>query len=519
METDVLVIGTGIAGCAVAIELAEKGFDVLMVTKGKKPEESNTLHAQGGIVYRGEGDSLDLLVDDIKKVGRGATWEPAAKVLAKEGPELVEKILIRKIGVPFTRSENGKLNFTEEAGHSVKRIIHSDDATGKAIETALIRYILSLKNVRILTEHMAVDLITPEHHSQDPLAVYPPTTCVGTYVFDEREKRVKRIMSKVTVLATGGLGRIYLHTTNPEGATGDGFAMAQRAGAKLINMEYVQFHPTTLYHKEAGGLLISESVRGEGAVLKTPDGKPFMEKYHPMGSLAPRDVVSRAIHEEMMEKGYKYVLLDLCSYMSKDYIKKRFPTIYKTCLSYGIDITKEPIPVVPAVHFSCGGVKVDLFGRTTVDRLFAVGEVSCTGLHGANRLASTSLLEGLTWGTRAGRFISENWGEFKENVPDYPIPEWVDTGVEEPDPALIKQDWITLKHIMWNYVGLVRTEKRLKRALVDLEHLASEVEDFYKNAKLTKELIELRNGIQTGLTIAKAARINKRSRGCHYRKN
>ena len=519
MDTDVLIIGSGVAGCSAALELAKKGYQVTLVTKGEQPEESNTYHAQGGIIYKGEKDYPELLVKDIQTAGAGATWPPAAQVLAQEGPKLVEEILIKEIKVPFTLGEDGKLDLTEEAAHSLRRIIHSNDFTGKAIEVALINHISKIPNIQILTGHLAIDLITPEHHSPDPLATYPTTSCLGAYLFNLKEEKVIKAMAPVTILATGGLGQVYLHTTNPEGATGDGFAMAYRAGAKLINMEYIQFHPTTLFHKDAKRFLISESVRGEGAVLKTPEGEPFMDKYHPLGPLAPRDVVARAIHEEMMEYGYKYVLLDLASYMEAEAIKRRFPMIYETCLQYGIDITKEPIPVVPAVHFSCGGIKVDLWGRTTIHRLFAVGEVSCTGLHGANRLASTSLLEGLVWGTRAARWINQNWEDYNRDTPPHPIPEWIDTGVEEPDPALIKQDWITLRHIMWNYVGLVRTRRRLKRAITDLRHLWREVEEFYKNAKLTKELLELRNGIQTGLVIARAAQRNRVSRGCHYRKD
>ncbi len=519
MDTDVLIIGSGVAGCSVALEMSKQGYQVTMVTKGESPEESNTYHAQGGIIYKGEGDRPELLVKDILEAGAGATWPPAAQVLAQEGPKLVEEILIKEVKVPFTTKEGGQLDFTEEAAHSVRRIIHSNDFTGKAIEAAFIKYISQIPNIHILTGHVAIDLITPEHHSPDPLAIYPPTSCLGAYLFNTKEKKVTKVTAPVTVLAAGGLGQVFLHTTNPQGATGDGFAMAYRAGAKLINMEYIQFHPTTLFHKDAKRFLISESVRGEGAVLKTPQGEPFMDKHHPLGSLAPRDVVARAIHEEMVEHGYKYVLLDLASYMEAEAIKKRFPMIYETCLQFGIDITKEPIPVVPAVHFSCGGIKVDLWGRTTINRLFAVGEVSCTGLHGANRLASTSLLEGLVWGTRAARWINQNWEEYTREIPPYPIPEWIDTGIEEPDPALIKQDWITLRHIMWNYVGLVRTKKRLRRAITDLRHLWREVEDFYKNAKLNRELLELRNGIQTGLVIARSAQRNKVSRGCHYRKD
>lgn len=517
VESDVLIIGSGIAGLVSALFLAEAGFNVSVITKASSPEESNTYHAQGGIIYRGKGDSPELLVKDIIEAGAGASNPIAARILAELGPKLVEEVLIEKLKVPFSRCEDGDLDLTEEGAHSIRRIIHADDLTGKAIEIALLNYVSSLRNIRIFTEHMAIDLLTKQYHCKNPLYIYDEPECIGAYVFSIRENVVKRFIARATILATGGLGQIYLHTSNPRGATGDGFAMAYRAGVPLINMEYIQFHPTTLYHKDAERFLISESVRGEGGVLKTPDGEPFMEKYHPLGSLAPRDVVARAIHEEMTEHGYAYVLLDLASYLEPERIKKRFPNIYSTCLKYGIDITKEPIPVVPAVHFACGGVKVNMWSETSMKRLFAVGEVACTGLHGANRLASTSLLEGLVFGYRTAKRIMDIWETLKRDIP-IPVP-WIDTGEFYPDPALISQDWNTLRHIMWNYVGLVRTEKRLKRALFDLRHLYWEIEEFYRKAKITRALLELRNGILLGYVIAAAAYKNRESRGCHYRKD
>ncbi|MGB9668066.1 MAG: L-aspartate oxidase [Thermosulfidibacteraceae bacterium] len=517
IESDVLIIGSGVAGLTSAIFLSEIGFRVNIVTKASKPEESNTYYAQGGIIYKGENDSPDLLVKDILEAGAGASNPIAARILAELGPYLVEELLVKKLSVPFSRDESGKLDLTEEGAHSVRRIIHSDDLTGRAIEISLLNYVSKLENVKIWTEHMAIDLLNKQYHCKNPLYVYDEPECLGAYVLSIKEGVVKRFLAKATILATGGLGQIYLHTSNPKGATGDGFAMAYRAGVQLINMEYIQFHPTTLYHKESERFLISESVRGEGGVLKTPLGEPFMEKYHPLGSLAPRDVVARAIHEEMTENGYEYVLLDLVSYMDAEKIKKRFPNIYETCLKYGVDITKEPIPVVPAVHFACGGIRTNMWGETSMKRLFAVGEVACTGLHGANRLASTSLLEGLVFGYRAANRIADKWSELKKDIP-LPV-SWVDTGEFYPDPALINQDWNTLKHIMWNYVGLVRTEKRLKRALFDLRHLYWEIEEFYRKAKLTRSLLELRNGILIGYIIATAAYKNRESRGCHYRKD
>ncbi len=517
IRCDVLVIGSGIAGLSAALRAYEEGLDTVLITKGERPEESNTDNAQGGIVYKGPNDTPELLVKDILEAGAGATNPEAARIIAELGPKYVKEILIDKVKVPFSKTADGEFDLTEEGAHSLRRILHADDLTGRAIERSLLKYISEKTDIKIYTNHIAIDLLTLQHHCKDPTNVYKKPECLGAYVYCAQEKRVKRFVARATILATGGLGQIFLHTTNPAGATGDGFAMAYRAGVTLINMEYVQFHPTTLFHKDAKRFLISESVRGEGAVLKTPEGEPFMEKYHPLGSLAPRDVVSRAIHEEMTEKGYKYVLLDLASYMEPDRIKRRFPHIYETCLKYGIDITKEPIPVVPAVHFACGGVKTNMWAETSMERLFAVGEVACTGLHGANRLASTSLLEGLVFGQRAVERIKEKWDRLKENPPE-PSP-WIDTGEYDPDPALVTQDWITLKHIMWNYVGLVRTEKRLKRAIYDLRHLWWEVEEFYRKAKLTRQLIELRNGILTGLVIARAAYSNRESRGCHYRKD
>ena len=517
VESDVLVIGSGIAGAIAAIRAAEKGLEVVLITKSKDPSETTTSFAQGGIVYRGDGDTPELLVQDILNAGGGASNPDAARILAVEGPRLVEEYLINKAGVEFDRRETGEYDLAEEGAHSVRRILHVGDRTGAVIQEALFRYMRGVPNIRLYQGHVAVDLITPEHHSRDPLDVYAPDRVIGAYALNVDDKKVHRFMARAVILATGGLGQVYLHTTNPRGATGDGFAMAYRAGARLINMEYIQFHPTAFYTEEKTTFLITEALRGEGAILKTPDGRSFMEDYHELGSLAPRDVVARAIHEEITQHGYPYVLLDAASYIPAEKLKTRFPTIYKKCLENGIDITKEPIPVVPAVHFACGGVKVDLFGRTILRGLYAAGEVACTGVHGANRLASTSLLEGLVFGVRAADAASRELPELES--PRYDIPEWIDEGLEEADPALIHQDWDSLKHIMCNYVGIVRTTKRLKRAVLDLRHLWLQVEDFYRQTKLSRGLIELRNGIQTALVIARSALRNRVSRGAHFRKD
>jgi len=514
-ESDVLVIGSGIAGCVSALEAADLGLEVILITGSQEPAESNTDYAQGGIIYRGKGDSPDLLVQDILTAGAGVTFPPAARRLATEGPRLVEELLIGKWGVPFSRDEGGQLDLTKEGGHSLARIIHADDLTGRAIERTLIQAVLEHPRITTLTAHAAVDLITPSHHSADPLDIYRDLECVGAYVYHQDQGLVETFLARATVLATGGLGRIFMHTTNPPRARGDGYAMAARAGARLVNMEYVQFHPTTLYHPAAGRFLISESLRGEGAELVTSDGRPFMTKYHPLGALAPRDIVARAIHQEMLERGDHCVYLDLSpSGMTPERIRERFPHIYTTCAQFGLDITQQPIPVVPAAHYECGGILVDEFGRTNIRRLYAVGEVACTGLHGANRLASTSLLEGLVWGYHAAHHLAEQ--NFPR--PACEIPAWQDeTG--EVDPALIAQDETVIRHTMWNYVGLTRSQRRLERAREGLGHLASMIEKFYRYARLTDPLLGLRNMVEVAQLVTQAAWHNKESRGCHFRED
>ena len=518
LETDVLIIGCGIAGGSAALELAKQGLKVLIVTREKDVHQSNTYLAQGGIVTLGEDDSPELLIKDIIETGDGICDPKAVQILVDEGKDLVEKILMKELKVPFSRKVNGSLDYAQEAGHSRRRILHVKDATGKSIEERLIANLKKYKNIKFLANHTAIDLLTIPHHSLNPLAIYQEPQCIGAYVLDNEEGKVKTIFAPYTILATGGLGRIYLHTSNPEGARGDGYAMAYRAGARLMNMEYIQFHPTSLFHRNAERFLISETLRGEGARLKNKDGELFMEKYSPQGDLAPRDEVTRAIYEEMIERGDSYVLLDLASY-TKVNIKERFPTIYETCLKYGIDITKEPIPVVPAAHYCCGGVAVNEWGRSSLKNLFAIGEVSCTGVHGANRLASTSLLEGLVWGTRAGKFIANNFNPKKSykssDIPDWRYPE----EEEEEDPALIHQDWFFIRSTMWNYAGIIRTQKRLERAKADLEYLEHRIEKFYKTTRISDSLVGLRHGIKVALLVTYAALKNKTSRGAHYRKD
>jgi L-aspartate oxidase len=520
VQTDVLIIGCGIAGATAALRLGkDRQRQITLITRAREAQESNTRYAQGGIVTLGEDDSADLLVADILAAGAGLSLPAAARVLAEEGPRLVREILIDRVGVAFDRDDEGRLLYGREAAHSRDRILHVGDATGRAVIEGLLAVLRGLPNVKILEAATAVDLITFPHHARDPLAVYEPIACHGAYVFERSSRIVYRYLAGATILATGGLGRIYRYTSNPQGARGDGLAMAYRAGASVINAEYIQFHPTTLAIPDGESFLISEAVRGEGGRLLTPDGRRFMQDYAPeWGDLAPRDVVARAIHHEMVENGYPHVLLDIGSVMAAERIQERFPTIYARCAELGLDITRQPIPVVPAAHYSCGGVWTDRRARTTVDNLYAVGEVACTGVHGANRLASTSLLEGLVWADRAARDITVR-GPWPV-MPQEEVPSWEEKGLaEEADPALIWRDIRTIQHTMWHYVGLARSGRRLARALHDLNHLQEEIEDFYRTTRLNDALIGLRHSVQAALIIAEAAYRNRTSRGSHYLDN
>ena len=516
LKTDVLILGTGIAGCVAALRLAEnKRIEILLVTKDEDIRRSSTLRAQGGIAARGLNDSKEKLKKDILVAGDGLCNETAVDILAEEGPELIKEVLIGKVGVEFNRSE-GKLDYTREAAHSERRILYKNDHTGEEMENKLIKALKKNKNIKILTNHTLIDLLTLPHHATDRMRIYKNKKCVGCYLLDNENGNVKTVLSKKIILATGGIGQIYLRTTNPEIATGDGLAAAARAGVEIINAEYVQFHPTSLFHRDADSFLISESVRGEGAKLKNERGKLFMKKYDKSGSLAPRDIVARGIYEEILGSKKDFVYLDLVSYLDRKYIEKRFPLINETCLKYGLDITKEMIPVAPTAHYFCGGVRVDEFGKSSLENLYAIGEVSCTGVHGANRLASISLLEGLVFANRCAEDISEKIKNSKLTQ-KRDIKPWIYIGDQTADPALIKQDWTSVKSIMWNYVGIIRTEERLERAVLDLNYLKHRIEKFYRNVCLSKDLLELRNGVQTALIVTEAAKKNRESRGCHYR--
>lgn len=514
--TDILIIGCGIAGASAALEAAKSGLKVIVLSKSPKLEESNTFYAQGGIVSLGKDDHPELLKEDILEAGDNINSPKAVEILTREGKKTVDEVLIKELGIPFSRSSSDSLDYAQEAGHSRRRILHTKDTTGKTIEERFIQALKKFSNVRILSAHTAVDLLTVPHHSKNPKSFYNEPKCVGAYVLDNQTKRVNTIIAPYTILATGGCGAVYSYTSNPMGAIGDGYAMAYRAGARIVNMEYIQFHPTSLFHRDADGFLISETVRGEGGRLITKEGLTFMENYNKKRDLAPRDEVTRAIYEEMTNSNSSYVYLDLVSYAKLD-IKKRFPNIYKTCLSYGIDITKEPIPVVPAAHYCCGGIQVDEWGKSSLKGLYAVGEVSCSGVHGANRLASTSLLEGLIWGRRASKHIASHIDPAlpePSSIHDWYYPD----KEEEVDPALINQDWISIRSTLWNYAGIIRTKKRLERAKADLDYLRHRVEKFYKEAKMDEKVVGLKHGIQVALLITYAALGNPNSLGAHFLK-
>ncbi len=522
METECLIIGTGIAGSTCALAAAEAGLKVTLVTKRSDPTFNNTNRAQGGIIYKGSGDSAELLQQDIMRAGRDLNYRENVKFLAENGPDVVKKILIDKLHVDFNHDKQHseeELDLTQEGGHSIKRIIYAADHTGEVIQQALTAAISAHENIRLITKATAIDLITLQHHSADRQLRYQLNDrCLGAYVFQHDTKEVVTIKAQYTVLATGGLGDIYIHSTNEKGTVGDGIVMARRAGARVTNLEYVQFHPTTLYVPGKQRFLISEAVRGEGAKLMNLSGEYFMERYNPeLKDLAPRDEVTASIWQEMIISKDKHVMLDIAGQVHED-IPTRFPSIYNNCLKAGIDITKEPVPVVPAAHYLCGGVHVNQCGETTLNGLYAVGEVACSGVHGANRLASTSLLEGLTWGYYAGRSIQQkiNSGDTVGSTTLSSLREWIAMGnIENEDPALIAQDWMQLKSTMWNYVGIVRTVPRLKRAIEDLRHMYLRIEEFYKETPVSKDIISLFHGAQAAILVAEAALRNPHSAGCH----
>ena len=509
-QFDFLVLGSGIAGLCFALKVAPRGR-VAIVTK-KDSAESNTNYAQGGIAaVTSKEDSVELHVRDTLEAGAGLCKENVVRTIVEEGPARIAELI--ELGMQFSEREipqspgARELDLGKEGGHSKRRILHAKDVTGREIERALLHAISEQSNIQILENHFAIDLITSQK-----LGYVGTNRCLGAYVLDKSTGGVETFASPVTLLATGGCGKVYLYTTNPDIATGDGVAMAYRAGAAVANMEFVQFHPTCLYHPEAKSFLISEAVRGEGGVLKSIEGLEFMDGAHPLKSLAPRDIVARAIDSEMKKSGADNVLLDI-THRPARFIIERFPNIYQTCLRYGIDITKEPIPVVPAAHYQCGGVMTNVDGETEIGGLCAVGEVACTGLHGANRLASNSLLEALVCAHRAARKVIPN----SPAAAEFKIPDWQSGHAHNPDEmVVVSHNWDEIRRCMWDYVGIVRTNKRLQRAQKRIANLLEEIHEYYWNFIVTSDLLELRNIATVADLIVRSALLRPESRGLNY---
>jgi L-aspartate oxidase len=527
LTCDFLVIGSGIAGLSFALEAAAHG-EVIVVTKRSR-EESNTKYAQGGIAaVLDKDDSFDKHVQDTLVAGAGLSHARAVELTVREAPDRIRTL--QRYGAKFDKAQGeahadesspslarGRADGTEapaasptldlhlEGGHSARRIVHTGDMTGREVERALVEAVSNAKNVRVLDEHMAIDLIT--------LAKYGgPEVCAGAYVFDVENGKVEKVLARATVLATGGAGKVYLYTTNPDVATGDGVAMAFRAGAEVANMEFYQFHPTCLFHPQAKNFLISEALRGEGAVLRRLDGAAFMKDYDPRAELAPRDIVARAIDHEMKRSGAEHVLLDI-THKDPSFTKEHFPGIYAQCMGYGIDITRQPIPVVPAAHYLCGGITTDLDGRTTIPGLWAIGECAHTGLHGANRLASNSLLEGMVFAHTAAKALAT----IERGKPWPDIPDWdVGEAVPSDEAVVITQNWDELRRLMWNYVGIVRSDKRLKRAARRIALLQEEIAEYYWKYFLTRDLLELRNIATVAQLVVECAAARRESRGLHF---
>ncbi len=509
MKFDIAIVGSGLAGLSVALHLAQTRR-VALISKRSLLDGASSW-AQGGIAaVLDSHDSVDQHVADTLVAGAGLCDESATRYIIKHSREAIEWLIEQ--GVPFTPDAQAEMGFhlTREGGHSQRRIIHAADATGHAVQVTLEEKVRKHPNIQLLENHMAIDVI----NSAKIGFTEQPARCVGLYVQDVDTGQVLTISAEHTVLATGGAGKVYLYTTNPDTATGDGIAMAWRAGCRVANMEFIQFHPTCLYHPYAKSFLISEAVRGEGGVLKLPPeagGQPFMADHDARADLAPRDIVARAIDFEMKKRGLEHVDLDI-SHQPPEFLQKHFPTIYARCLEFGIDITKEPIPVVPAAHYTCGGVVTDLSGRTDLPGLYAVGETAYTGLHGANRLASNSLLECLVLGRSAARHIASQ----PQQVP-LPLPEWDESRVTDADEeVVIAQNWDELRRFMWNFVSIVRTTKRLERAQHRILLLKEEIDEYYANFRITRDLLELRNLVDVAALIVNSALSRRESRGLHF---
>jgi len=510
-RTDFLVIGSGIAGLTFALKAARSG-KVTVVTKAKL-EDSNTWYAQGGIAaVFSEPDNFEKHIKDTLIAGDGFCNEDVVRMVVQEAPERIQDLIA--LGVSFDRREDGSYDLAKEGGHTEFRILHHKDRTGEAIQRALIERVRKEPNITVYEQHFAIEILT-QHHLGDVLKKnYPDIKCFGAYVADLVNQKVLTFLSKITVIATGGMGNVYLTTTNPEIATGDGVAMVYRAKGTIENMEFVQFHPTSLYDpNRRPSFLITEALRGYGAVLINIAGERFMKRYDSRGSLAPRDIVARAIDNEMKIWGDDHVWLD-CRHLEAEGLKDHFPNVYEHCLARGIDITKDLIPVVPAAHYSCGGIKVDMDGQSNISRLYALGEASSTGLHGANRLASNSLIEAAVYSHRAAMHSSQRLGDlaFEDKIPDWDYKGT--THLEEM--ILVTQNYKEVQMIMSNYVGIVRSDLRLERALVRLEIIYKENESLYKRSLISKKICELRNLINVGYIIIKMAKNRQESRGLHY---
>ncbi|MBJ7325918.1 MAG: L-aspartate oxidase [Chthoniobacterales bacterium] len=508
---DHIVIGSGIAGLTYALKAAASG-SVAIVTKRARAT-SNTAWAQGGVAcVTSPEDSFELHVKDTLEAGAGLCHRDIVEMVVREGPERIDELIALGMSFDLREAPDGhvELDLGREGGHSKRRILHAHDFTGLEIEKTLLAAVEKHPSIRVLEDHMGVDLITT-----GKLGYASEDRVVGLYVLEEKSGQVLTLRSDRIILATGGCGKVYLYTTNPDIASGDGVAMAWRAGAAVSNMEFVQFHPTCLFHPEAKSFLISEAVRGEGGVLVDGEGRPFMDRHHPLKSLAPRDIVARAIDAEMKRTGAKCVFLDITD-KPREFLRERFPKIYETCLGLGLDIAEEPIPVVPAAHYQCGGVKANEHGETTLRGLFAIGEVACTGLHGANRLASNSLLEALVFAHHAFLKATKN----HRILEDIQLPEWRPGSVTDVDElVVIYHNWDEIRRLMWDYVGIVRTDKRLQRAAARLRNLQKEVQEFYWNFKVTTDLLELRNLVAVAGLIVDCALSRKESRGLHYTLN
>jgi L-aspartate oxidase len=513
--SDFLVIGSGLAGLGYALKVARHGT-VNVVTK-RSIMETSTRQAQGGIAaVLSPDDSFDLHIKDTLTSGDGLCHQDTVKLVVHSGPERIQELV--NLGAHFDLAGDTATDFdlTREGGHSRRRIIHAHDMTGQEVISILVARILEQPNITVFENHIAVDLIT--RHKlvrRGAVITNAEESCVGVYVLDKDTGQVDTFVAPIILLATGGAGKVYLYTSNPDIATGDGVAIAHRAGANIANMEFIQFHPTCLYHPQAKNFLISEAVRGEGGILVNKHGKPFMAKYHPLKDLAFRDVVARAIDTELKKSGDDCVFLDI-SHKSKEFVKARFPGIYQECLGFGIDITTQPIPVVPAAHYSCGGVVTDLLGRTNIHNLYAVGEVAMTGLHGANRLASNSLLEALVFSHIAAQHALEMLPHIAK--PKFSeVPPWDPSGATDSDEnVVVSQNWDEIRRFMWNYVGIVRSDKRLMRARNRIDLIQQEINEYYWNFLITSDLVELRNIATVADLIITCALQRKESRGLHY---